>query len=72
MTEKELACALFRVYETWWHKIGTYDPGRVLVSDGTTLTDIGGLLTGADLDEMEQACIAVEKHETEIRTWLGL
>jgi len=68
----DLARALFRVYETWWHKVATYDPGRVLVSDGTTLPDIGGLMTSEDLAEMEKACEQVEPHEAEIRAWLGL
>lgn len=68
----DVARALFAVYETWWHQVGTYDPGHELVSDGTKLTGIGGLLTSEDDDAMEAVCVEVEKHEQKIRAALDL
>lgn len=58
---------LFRVYQTWWHEVATYDPG-----DELTQTGIGGLIRGDDLQTLEEACVAVEPHEAAIRQALGL
>ena len=70
MLSTEVVRALFGVYETWWHKVGTTDPGRHLVSDGVEIT--GVVLLGIDDDQaMETACLAVEPHEAVIRQMLG-
>lgn len=67
----DLLRATFGVYDAWWHNVGTYDPGKVLVSDGTTLTGIASLLDFDDSLLMEDACEAVELHEERIRELLG-
>jgi len=67
----DLMRLLFGLYETWWHEVGTYDPGHELVSDGVRLTGIASLLSAEDSFAMEEACDAIEPHETRIRTLLG-
>jgi len=64
---QDLAAALFAVYDVWQNKIGTYDPGRDLVSDGVPITGIACLVDSEDSALMEEACDAVEPHEAVLR-----
>lgn len=54
--------ALYAVYDAWHNRIGTFDPGRELVSDGVTLTGIASLIDIEDSRLMESVCDALEPH----------
>ena len=56
---------LFAVYETWWHKVGCLDAGDGLAASGYSL------ISSADQDLMEAACLPVEPHEGQIRELLA-
>lgn len=58
----ELIALLFRVYETWWHKVATTEPPRELLS-----RDAVALLSFEDDLAMDEACEAVEPHEARLR-----
>lgn len=59
----EIIRALYDLYRVCWHQVGTFDPGRELISDGVKLTGIAGLIDFDDAEAMDKACEAVEPHE---------
>jgi hypothetical protein len=63
----ELLRLTYRVYEVWWNQVGTFDPGSVLMSDGTRLDGIAGLIDHEDNDAMDEACLAIEPQATRIK-----
>jgi len=64
----DVARPLFAVYDTWWNKIGTFDPGTLHTADGT---EIPGIVLSLDDDNaMDEAAGTVEPHEPLLRSLL--
>lgn len=67
---REALEALFNLFDVCWNRIGLFDPGRELVSDGVTLSGIGGLLDSGDALLLDQAGEAAEPYAKHVRAVL--
>jgi hypothetical protein len=64
---RDAALALRHLFEVMYERVGFYDPGQDLVSDGTRLQEIGGLVEIADGMLIDEALEAVLPHLPAIR-----
>jgi hypothetical protein len=64
---RTLAADLFRMYEVWWHEIGTIEPSAELAATG-----VAELLTTDDAQLLDDTAEAIHPHEPELRATIGL